>query len=176
MKQKRCILFVPSWRTSALCHTFLVQYIYIYKSETHLFFLQLGALGLAGRLLLVLEDAAEDLAAGALGDGVDELDAALEPLVLCLVLLDVLLYGAANVGIGFSRGGGGLYDKRLGDLAGAVIGDGDNGAVVDVVVGEEVRLELGRGDLEALIFFILAFALDIYIYILLGELGKGSIP
>lgn len=64
----------------------------------------------------------------------------------------MLLDGAADGSVGLARGegGGGLDDKGLGDLTGAVVVDGDDGAVVDIVVGEEVRLELGGGDLEAL--------------------------
>lgn len=54
----------------------------------------LCAAGAAGILLAVLEHAAQDLATRALGDRVDELDAALETLIAGLVVLDVLAYPA----------------------------------------------------------------------------------
>lgn len=68
------------------------------------------------------------------------------------MLFDVLLNGATQLGVRLARRGrdGALDDKGLGDLAGAVIGDGDDSAVGDKVVCKEMRLELGRGDLKAL--------------------------
>lgn len=123
-----------------------------YTPLSHPLPLQLGALGLALRLFLIFQHAAQNLATRALGHRIDELDAALQPLVLCLVLLHVLFDGAADLGVGFARGygRGALDDKRLGDFAGAVVGDGDDGAVVDEVVREEMRLEFRGCDLEAL--------------------------
>lgn len=66
-----------------------------------------------------------------------------------LVLLDVLLDrlgGCRIVGTGFSR----LDDNGPGDFACCVVGDGDDGAVGDGGVGEEVGFEFGGGDLQAL--------------------------
>lgn len=56
-----------------------------------------------------------------------------------LVLLDKLGQLGGDLVVGLARGGrGGLDDVGLGGLAGAVVGDGDDGAVVDEGVAEEV--------------------------------------
>ena len=53
--------------------------------------LQLRTLSASSFLLLVSKHSSEDLPTGALGNDVDELDTALQPLMSCLVLFDVLI-------------------------------------------------------------------------------------
>lgn len=67
-----------------------------------------------------------------------------------LVLLDVLGDGRRRGVVRVARRVLGPDDERLGRLAGPVVVDGDDGAVVDEGVREKVRFELGRGDLMAL--------------------------
>jgi len=88
-------------------------------------------------LLLVPKQPPQNLSTRALRNSIDEPNTALEPLVPSLVLLDVLLDrlgGCCIVGTGFS----GLDNDGLGDFARCVVGDGDDGAVGDGRVGEEV--------------------------------------
>lgn len=103
-------------------------------------------------LLLVPKDAAQDLAAGALGYSVYKFNAALEPLVPCLVPLDVLLDSTNNfrVRLACVDGAGVLDDVCLGDLARAVVRDWNDDTVRDVFMGENMCLEFGRGDLKPL--------------------------
>lgn len=100
-------------------------------------------------LLLVPKQSPQNLPTRTLGNSFDEPDTALEPLVSSLVLLDVLLdrlSGCCIVGTSFSR----LDDDGLGDFACCVVGNGDNGAVADGRVGEDVGFEFGGGNLQAL--------------------------
>lgn len=46
--------------------------------------------------------------------------------------------------------GRGLDDNSLGNFAGGIVGNSDDGTVCDGRVGEEVRLELGGCDLQSL--------------------------
>lgn len=88
-------------------------------------------------LLLIPKQSPQNLPTRTLRNSIDEPNAALEPLVPSLVLLDVLfdrLRSSRIVGTGFS----GLDDNGLGDFARCVVGDGDDGAVGDGRVGEEV--------------------------------------
>lgn len=63
----------------------------------------------------------------------------------------MLLDGTNDLGVGLALDFGvAAHDVGLGHLAGAVVGDRDDGAVGHVRVGEEVALQLGRCDLEAL--------------------------
>ncbi|KAL7284684.1 hypothetical protein ACG7TL_001986 [Trametes sanguinea] len=110
----------------------------------------------AQRLALVPEHPAQDLPARALGDGLDEDDAARQPLHfvtrtrthLLEPRLDLLRALSALRGL---RSDGGLEDDvREGRLAREVVGDADHGDVRDVRVVEEVALELGGRDLVAL--------------------------
>lgn len=114
---------------------------------------QLRAPGPPRLPLLVLQQAPQDLAARALGDGVDELDAALEPLVPGLVGLDVRGDVAGDLGVGLAGGHGrrGPHHVGLGHLARALVRHRDHGAVVHGRVRQEVRLELSGGDLVALL-------------------------
>lgn len=80
----------------------------------------------------------------------------------CLVLLDVLLDLARNDAIAVLEAAciGALDDKRLWHLAGGVVGHGDDSDVGDGAVGEQVRLELRRRDLQALYLDELLDAVD----------------
>lgn len=102
-----------------------------------------------GGLLLVTEQPAQDLAAGALGDGLDKFDASLEPLVTGLVVFHVLLDGLHGCLV-IRAGRGRLDHDGLGDFTGRVVGDGDDGAVGDSRVGEDVSLEFGGCNLQPL--------------------------
>lgn len=50
----------------------------------------------------------------------------------------------------FDADGCGFHNVGFGDFAGGGVWDGDDGAVCDGGVREEVRFEFGGGDLEAL--------------------------
>ena len=71
-----------------------------------------------------------------------------------LVLLDVRADGGDDVCVGLTGSFLCLDDKGLGDLAGAGVGDRDDGAVGDERMGEEVGLELCWGDLMALCLLV----------------------
>lgn len=113
-------------------------------------YLQLRALGPPGLLLLIPQHPPENLTARALRNDVDELNTALKPLMPSLVVLDVLGNCLRHMVLGMGRGMGAPDDVGLGDFASAVVGDLDDGAVGDELVGEEVGLELSGGDLVAL--------------------------
>ena len=89
------------------------------------------------------EHPAQDLAGGRLRDRVDELQPA------------DLLVGRDPLGDeGHQLLGRGLaleHDERLRHLAGFLVRAGDDGHVGDGRVGEQERLQLGRGDLVALV-------------------------
>lgn len=71
--------------------------------------------------------------------------------MLGLVLLDVLLDSGINVLVGLASAFGvGFHDVGFGYLAGVSVRDGDDGAVGDVGVGEEVGLQFCWSDLMAL--------------------------
>ena len=65
-----------------------------------------------------------------------------------LLLLHELLDAPPERGLGlFETNLGRLDNKGLGNLAGAVVGDGNDGAVGDGGVVEEAGLEFGGGNL-----------------------------
>lgn len=88
----------------------------------------------------------QDLAAGALGDGVHEDDTTPQLLVARDVLLDVLhdLLGADLVLVSDDVGTGYLVVAVLGEHA-------DDGGVEDEVMVQEEGFQLCRGDLKALV-------------------------
>ena len=107
--------------------------------------LQLGGLRLAlGQLSQVL---AQYLAGWAAGNRVDERDAAPELLVVGDLALDV----GGDVGLGEAAACRGREDDIGTRGLGVLIGDADDGRVGNRRVGDEDALELGRGDLEALV-------------------------
>lgn len=104
--------------------------------------------------LLVPQHSPQDLAARTLGDDVDKLHAAGEPLVAGLLLLDEAGDVAAQHGVRLLQPHlGGLDDKGLGHLAGALVGHGDHRAVGDGGVVEQAGFEFGGRDLEALFYW-----------------------
>jgi len=112
---------------------------------------QLRSLGPPLLLLLIPQQPPENLAAGALGHLVDELDPALEPLVPRLVLLDVFGHVARHHAVRVLEADGWRLDhKRLWHFALALRRDADDDAVVDGRVREDVRFEFGGRDLETL--------------------------
>ena len=65
-----------------------------------------------------------------------------------LVILNVLFDGLGSV---FVRSSGrSLDDNGLGNFAGRIVGNGDDGTVCHGRVGEEVSLKLGGRDLQTL--------------------------
>lgn len=101
---------------------------------------------LAG-LLFVPEDAAENLAAGALGDLVQELDLH-DPLVPDLLLLHV--FDDAFAGFVLVALGRRLEDDvRLGSLACPVVRDAEDGAIFHLGMAEQEVFELGGGHADA---------------------------
>jgi hypothetical protein len=117
---------------------------------------QIPALQLAARfpsllLLRIPQEAPEDLAGGRLRDLINELDASRDPLVSCLVLLNILLnFASDNAIVLLDANRRRLDDKRLGNLARCLVGNLDDRAVGNGWVGEKMRLELRRCDLVAL--------------------------
>jgi hypothetical protein len=99
-------------------------------------------------LLLVTKQAPQDLSTGALRNNIHESNTALQPLVPSLVVLNVLLDRFGSLCVRASRRG--LDDNSLGNFAGCIVGNGDDGTVCDGRVGEEVSLELGGCDLQPL--------------------------
>ena len=72
-----------------------------------------------------------------------------------LVFLHVLGHGPRDLLVGPGPDGLGVpYDECLGGFSGSSVWDGDDGAVGDVVVGEEVSFQFGGGDLVALYAWI----------------------
>lgn len=112
--------------------------------------LQLRPPSLLSLLLLVPQKSPQDLAASALGHNIDELHAALNPLVSRLMLLNVLTYGRDDILIGLAVAIRLLDDECLGHLARLLVGDLDDRTVGDVAVREEVGFEFGGSDLVAL--------------------------
>ena len=93
----------------------------------------------------------EDFPARCLRNHIDELYPTFQPLVPRLLLLDVFLNAALDRDVGFFEAdGAGFDDERFGDLAGALVGDLDDGTVLHGRVVEEAGFELGGGDLVAL--------------------------
>lgn len=72
--------------------------------------------------------------------------------MITLMLLDMLFDLPLQQGVALLDGPGGLHHESFGDLAFAVGRYTDDDDVGDGGVREEVRLELGGGDLEALYF------------------------
>jgi hypothetical protein len=113
--------------------------------------LDLRTLLLPFLLLLIPKKPPEDLARGALGDDIDELDTTRQPLVAGLVLLDELDDVATHEGVRVLDA-----DRRrfhhvcFGDFAGAFVRDGNHSAVGDGRVVEEEGFEFSGRDLEAL--------------------------
>lgn len=102
-------------------------------------------------LLLIPQHAPQNLPAGTLGNHLDKLDAALEPLIPRLVVGDILVQRLGHVLVGAALcGGGGFHDEGFGDFARVLFGYLDHRAVRDELVAEEVGFELGWRDLVAL--------------------------
>ncbi|KAI6763522.1 hypothetical protein HG531_012910 [Fusarium graminearum] len=112
--------------------------------------LQLGTRLLPSLPLTVSQQAPQDLTTGALGNYVDELNTALQPLVSSLVLFDMLVNALRYLIVRLALGLGRLDDESLGDFASAEIGDLDNGAVVHKGMSEQMGFELCRSDLMSL--------------------------
>lgn len=111
--------------------------------------LELGAFLGPGSLLLVPQQPAQNLATGALWDHVEELNAALDPLVWCLVFLHMLKDGLHYLVfrlVGHSRR---LYDECFWNFACRVVRNLDHCTVGNSRMGQEVGLEFCRGDLVA---------------------------
>lgn len=113
--------------------------------------LQLRSSRPQSRLLLVPKQTTQDLATGTLRDGIDELDASLEPLVTSLVVLDVFL-NRLDRGVVIVASRGRLDHNRLGDLPSRMIRHSDNSAVSHSRMGQEMSLELCRSHLQTLDF------------------------
>ena len=102
-------------------------------------------------LLLVSEHPPENLTRGTLGNNINKLNTARNPLVLRLVVLNVFLDLSCKHPIVFLNSYRGRLDNEsFGDLSGPLVGYLDNGAVVYRRVGEEVGFKLGRCDLVPL--------------------------
>lgn len=71
--------------------------------------------------------------------------------MLGFVVFDMLLDGGINVLVGLAAAFGVRFDDvGFGHLAGVSVRDGDDGAVGDVGVGEEVGFQFCRSNLMAL--------------------------
>lgn len=124
--------------------------------------------------LLIPQQPPQDLATGALGYGIDKLNPPLEPLVVCLVVLDMLVDFGHDL-ITLPRGHRVWdYNKCLGNFAVAFIGNRDDGTIVDDRVSEEVRLELGGSDLVALEWRLITMLEPVHRQANVGE--RAGIP
>lgn len=103
-------------------------------------------------LLLISQQPPQNLAARALGNHIDKLYSTFQPLVFSLVLLYMLENSCNNFLIRNARRFPCLGDIRLGHLACAIVGDWDDGAVGDKLMGEKVGFQFGWSDLVALLF------------------------
>lgn len=98
----------------------------------------------------IAEDSAQDLPGRALGDLVDDLDLG-DPFVADLLVLDILDQALGSLlDISGLAGLGLQHDVRLGPLAGVVVGDAEDGDVLDVRVAEQQVFELRGRDADAL--------------------------
>lgn len=100
-------------------------------------------------LLLVPEQPPQNLTARALGDGVDKLNAALQPLMASFVVLHMLQNGPNRrrvVGTSSWR----FHHERLGNLAGGFVRYPDDRAVRDGRVIKQMSFKFGGGNLQTL--------------------------
>lgn len=108
-------------------------------------------------LILIPQQPSQDLSTRTLGNHVNKLNTALQPLVSCLVLLDVpldLAFDDRVIVFGTYRLR--LDDVCLGQLACVIVWDGDYRTVSDSRVIEKASFELCRSDLKTLQFRKLA--------------------
>jgi hypothetical protein len=100
---------------------------------------------------LIPQHPPQDLPTRTLRNDIHKLYPTYKPLMPCLLLLHMPLYiPREHLFVILQRDGGGFDDECLGDLTGAIVGDGDNGAVGDTGVVEETGFEFCGCDLEAL--------------------------
>lgn len=99
---------------------------------------------------LVFQDTSQDLPAGALRDLRNKLNPTLQPLVPRLVLLNMLADGGSQLEIRLLTSLYAFHYKGFRDLTGQIVGNWDDSAVVDEVVGEDMGLQLRWGNLITL--------------------------
>lgn len=113
--------------------------------------LQLRALCPPRLLFSIPQQPPQDLAARTLWNDINKLHTSFQPLMSRLMVLHPFTDISLNQGVVFFDADGcGFHNVGFGDFAGCGVGDGDDGAVRDGGVREEVGFEFGGGDLETL--------------------------
>jgi hypothetical protein len=116
-----------------------------------IFYLQLGSVLSSSLFLLVPQEPSQDLPAWTLGNGINEFDASLQPLMSSLMFFDMLGNITFHHPIIFLKAyRGGFYHECFGNLASHIIMHWYHSTICNCRVSEKMGLELGRSDLQAL--------------------------
>lgn len=122
----------------------------IILATTYFLLLELSTLGASSLPIFIPQQASQDLSTWALGNGINELNASLEPLVVGLVFLNMLDDLGSDLRIRSRRHGWWRHDKGFGHFSVTVVGNSDDSAVIYGGMGEEVGFKLGGRNLVSL--------------------------
>jgi len=113
--------------------------------------LQLRPLLLPLFTILIPQEPSQDLPTGTLRNDLHELNTTGQPLVFALLFLDMPCNGALDGALGHLHFDIRILDyKSLGYLARSVIWNGNDTAVVHILMGKQMRFEFCGSDLETL--------------------------